>query len=63
MTLDIRGFVSTQENGSAALIVQAGGKTILVDLSKAIEAATSNPRNAEDSVYAGAKESKKTSDE
>ena len=39
VALDIRGFVSVQEGGSAVIIVQAGGETTLVDLSKAIEAA------------------------
>lgn len=59
VALDIRGFVSIQEGGSAAIIVQAGGETTLVDLSKAIEAATSKPRDPEDALYLAAKESSK----
>jgi hypothetical protein len=35
----IRGFVSTQGSGSAALMIQSAGKTITVELDKAIEAA------------------------
>ena len=37
VNLDLRGFVSTVANGSAALIVMAGGETTAVDLQKAIE--------------------------
>ncbi|MBC7964618.1 MAG: hypothetical protein H7Z17_01735 [Fuerstia sp.] len=59
VALDIRGFVSTEEGGSVAILVQAGGETTLVDLSKAIEAATSKPRDPEDPLYLAAKESSK----
>lgn len=35
----IRGYVSTQGSGSVALVIHAGGETMLVDLTKAIAAA------------------------
>lgn len=59
VTLDIRGFVSTAEAGSAALIVKAGGEMTLVDLDKAIAAATSKMRDAQDATYVAAIESSK----
>ena len=59
VVLDVRGFVSTQEGGSVAIIVQAGGETTLVDLGKAIAAAKSKPRDAEDKLYLAAMESSK----
>lgn len=59
VALDIRGFVSTEEDGSAALIVQAGGETTVVDLAKAIDAAKAKPREPEEALYVAAKESSK----
>ena len=53
-TLDVRGFVAVEEGGSAALLIHAGGETTIVDLSKAIEAAASKPRESEDALYAQA---------
>lgn len=55
-TLDVRGFVAVEEGGSAALLIHAGGETTIVDLSKAIEAAASKPRESEDALYAQAVE-------
>lgn len=59
VTIDIRGFVSTAEAGSAALVVQAGGETTVVDIEKAITAATSKPRDTEVATYVAAVESSK----
>jgi acylphosphatase len=56
VALDVRGFVFTEDGGSVAILVQAGGETTLVDFSKAIEAATSKPRDPEDALYLAAKE-------
>lgn len=55
-TIDVRGFVSLQEGGSAAVIVHAGGETTLVDLSKAIAAATSKANDPESELLVKAKE-------
>jgi hypothetical protein len=51
VTLDIRGFVLTEEGGTAALIVHAGQETTLVDLPRAITAATSKPGKTDEPLY------------
>lgn len=55
-TLDIRGFVSVSEGGSAALVVHAGGETTVVDLKKAIAASVTKMRKPEEPLYLQAKE-------
>ncbi|GEM_PF-1872810 len=55
-TLDIRGFVSVSEGGSAALVVHAGGETTVVDLKKAIAASATKMRKPEEPLYVQAKE-------
>lgn len=44
---DIRGFVDRSGSASASVIVHAGGKTTVVDLKKAIQAAKENEIDAE----------------
>lgn len=51
VTQMIRGFVSTQGSGSAALIVHAGGITTTVDLSKAIEAAKNGGKRVNEELW------------
>lgn len=55
-TLDISGFVSVSEGGSAALVVHAGGETTVVDLKKAIAASVTKMRKPEEPLYLQAKE-------
>ncbi len=55
-TLDIRGFVSVSEGGSAALIVHAGGETTVVDLKKAIGASAAKMRKPDEPLFVQAKE-------
>ncbi len=55
--LDIRGFVSTQDGGSAAVLVHAGGETTLVDLEKAAASGASKARKEDDALYVQAKSS------
>jgi hypothetical protein len=55
--LDIRGFVSTEDGGSAAVLVHAGGETTLVDLGKAAAAGASKVRKEDDTLYVQAKSS------
>ena len=54
-TLDIRGFVSVSEGGSAALVVHAGGETTVVDLKKATAASATKMRKPEEPLYVQAK--------
>jgi hypothetical protein len=51
VTMDLRGFVATQDGGTAAVIVHAGQETTVVDLPRAIAAATSKPRKTDDPLY------------
>ena len=53
----VRGFVSTQGNASASLVIHAGGKTTVVDLSKAIKAAKTPDKPAHESLREKVKKS------
>ena len=54
VTQDIRGFVSLANTGKAALLIQSGGKSTLVDLKEAIKSAEGNKAAADRPTYQAA---------
>lgn len=62
VALDIRGFVSTEQNASAAVVVHAGGETTLVDMAKAVSTGATKARKEDDAVYTLARTSADSAD-